>query len=357
MSGIAIVVIGRNEGVRLHQCLDSVRAQSSCVVYVDSGSTDGSVEAACARGATVVELDMSVPFTAARARNVGFQRVLAESPEVQAVQFVDGDCEIAPGWLSTAAALITQRPEVGVVCGRVRERAPEASIYNRVCDLEWNVPAGEVAACGGIALIRARPLQDIGGFNASLIAGEEPEMCHRMRQAGHKVLRIETLMCFHDARMSRFAHWWRRMIRSGYGGLDVATRSGADAFRHEIRSARVWGLAWPLACAVLAVLAYQLAGWGGATLAFAALFSLGILQVLRISRRGRQRGLSRRDALTYGFIIMASKFAQCLGQARYAWHRLRGRSGRIIEYKVALPARTAAESEPPRASTPASPLG
>ena len=56
---------------RLRQCLLSVG--SATIVYVDSGSTDGSI--ACAQSLGVEscpELDLSIPFTAARARNAGF---------------------------------------------------------------------------------------------------------------------------------------------------------------------------------------------------------------------------------------------------------------------------------------------
>lgn len=44
------IVIGRNEGQRLIDCLGSLLGQVRRVIYVDSGSSDGSVEAARARG-------------------------------------------------------------------------------------------------------------------------------------------------------------------------------------------------------------------------------------------------------------------------------------------------------------------
>lgn len=69
-----VVVIGRNEGERLRQCLRSL-LPTVVAVYVDSGSTDGSAKWARDNGAEVVDLDASVPFTAARVRNAGFQRL------------------------------------------------------------------------------------------------------------------------------------------------------------------------------------------------------------------------------------------------------------------------------------------
>ena len=123
MNDLGVVAIGRNEGERLRRCLNSVVGRGHTVVYVDSGSTDGSTELAHELGADVVELDLSLPFTMARARNTGFSRLLELDPEVRFVQFVDGDCELVDGWLERAA-VIESRPEVAVVCGRRRERYP-----------------------------------------------------------------------------------------------------------------------------------------------------------------------------------------------------------------------------------------
>ena len=99
MKQVGLVAIGRNEGQRLRQCLVSATDKVARVVYVDSGSTDGSLELARSLGADTVELDLSIPFTAARARNEGFARLLGLAPAVEFVQFVDGDCELVDRWL------------------------------------------------------------------------------------------------------------------------------------------------------------------------------------------------------------------------------------------------------------------
>ena len=133
---LGVVVIGRNEGERLARCLRSVVAPSHRVVYVDSGSTDDSVAVATACGAVVLALDMSRPFTAARARNEGAQRLRSLAPALEFIQFVDGDCEVVEDWLGAAVTFLDQRADVGVACGRLRERFPERSVYNLLCDLE-----------------------------------------------------------------------------------------------------------------------------------------------------------------------------------------------------------------------------
>ena len=144
-----VVIIGRNEGDRLRRCVQSVHSISATRVYVDSGSTDNSVEMARAMGVEVVTLDMNLPFTAARARNAGFHRLLTIARDLRYVQFIDGDCEIIDGWLQRATAFLNEQPGVAIVCGRLRERFPERSIYNRLCDMEWDRPPGRPRRAAG----------------------------------------------------------------------------------------------------------------------------------------------------------------------------------------------------------------
>src|SRR5271165_3998817 len=165
MSELGVIAIGRNEGERMRRCLESVMGRELIIVYVDSGSVDGSVELARSLGANVVELDLSRPFTAARARNEGFERLCQINPQVRFVQFVDGDCEVVEGWLEEAHGVLAENPEIGVVCGRRRERFPESTVYNRLADLEWDTPLGEARACGGDAMMRVEAVRKVGGYN------------------------------------------------------------------------------------------------------------------------------------------------------------------------------------------------
>ena len=198
------VAIGRNEGARLARCLESL-STAAALVYVDSGSTDGSAQLALDHGADVIELDMTIPFTAARARNAGFKRIREIAPDLLYVQFIDGDSELIGGWAERALSFMEMHADVGAACGRLHERHPERSIYNWLCEREWERPVGEVRACGGIALMRVKALEAVGGFREDLIAGEEPELCVRLRAKGWRIWRLDTDMALHDAAMNRFA--------------------------------------------------------------------------------------------------------------------------------------------------------
>ena len=156
-------------------------------------------------GAHVVALDLSQPFTAARARNAGLARVRELAPETVFVQFIDGDCELSEGWIEAARARLQADDTLGVVCGRRRERFPDASVWNRMIDREWDTPIGEAKACGGDALMRLAALDAVGGYRDDLIAGEEPEMCFRMREMGWRIERIDAEMCLHDAALTKLS--------------------------------------------------------------------------------------------------------------------------------------------------------
>ncbi|MNF78198.1 Glycosyl transferase family 2 [compost metagenome] len=324
VKGIGVVVIGRNEGQRLERCLASLEGSADKVVYVDSGSVDGSVQMARQRGVEVLALDMTRPFTAARARNEGFARLQRLLPTMRHVQFVDGDCEVAAGWLPKAQAFLYAHPAVAVVCGRRRERFPQRSVYNLLCDLEWDTPIGETKACGGDALMRADAFAAVSGYRASLIAGEEPELCVRLRAAGWKIWRLPEEMTLHDAAMTRFGQWWQRSLRGGYAFAEGAFLHGAAPERHWQRESRriwIWGLAIPLA--IIAASAW-LGGWG------LLLLLIYPLQAVRLARRGVR---SARENWLQAVFLVLGKFPEMLGQVKFLLNRFGAGKAVLIEYK------------------------
>ena len=354
MSDVGVIAIGRNEGERLRRCLASVAGRGMPVVYVDSASTDGSVDVARGLGAEVVELDMSLPFSAARARNAGFERLVQVAPHVRFAQFVDGDCEVVDGWIERARRELESHPEVAVVCGRRRERHPEASVYNRLADLEWDTPVGEAKSCGGDAMMRVEPFRDAGGFDASIAAGEEPELCQRLREKGHKVFRINAEMTLHDSAMLRFGQWWKRTVRSGYGAMDVATRFGdRGLFVHHVKSARRWTIEWLMTILALMLMMpvwllivfpfdrSEESPWPAVGMACVTVIGAGIavqvLQMLRVAWGARKRAGDRKTALAYGALTMIGKWANVVGQRQYRRDRAAGRNTRLIEYKSSCP--------------------
>lgn len=328
LENIGIVIIGRNEGERLQRCLRSLEGRSQVQVYVDSGSTDGSVEFARSLGVDVVELDLSVPFTMARGRNAGVERVLELRPDVEFLQFVDGDCEVVEGWIETAARTLREQPEVGVVFGRRRERFPENSLYNRLIDIEWAVPPGEVDCCGGDTLMRVKAFEEAGRFDPTMIAGEEPELSVRLRQKGWKILCIEHEMTLHDAALYRYDQWWKRAVRGGHAYAEGAARHGRPPWRHHVREVRsiiFWAGILPLLLGSLAAILMNpwiLLG-----------FLVYPLQIARVALSRSSRDEDASVTWAYSFFCITDKFPQLLGVLKYWSNRLRGKKSRILEYK------------------------
>jgi len=320
---LGFVVIGRNEGDRLVDCLTSISKTGCPVVYVDSGSADRSVANADGLGAQIVELDMATPFTAARARNAGMKALLSARPDVMFIHFIDGDCALSPNWLDKGYDFISSRPDVAIACGRRQERFPDASVYNNLCQREWTQSVGETTACGGDAIARVEALQQVGGFRESLIAGEEPELCVRLRKKGWRIWRLDAVMTLHDAAMSRFAQWWRRMIRGGHAFGEVSRlhfRSAKGIWIRETVRALVWGLVLPLVIIMLG-------------LANPLLFAGFLVYPLQIARIAAREGWSSMDSWKFAVLMTLAKFAEAYGIVRYYLLMVfRSRSG-IIEYK------------------------
>jgi len=320
------VVIGRNEGERLITCLESLLGSVDFVVYVDSGSSDNSLVEAAERGVDCVSLDLSIPFTAARARNEGAAYLLKKYPNLTAIQFVDGDCEVQPQWLGFAQNFLEDNADYAIVCGRRRERYPEQSIYNELCDIEWNTLVGNAMACGGDALIRVDAFNQVNGYRDDLIAGEEPEMCFRLRQQGWKIFRLDEEMTLHDAAITKFSQWWNRAKRAGYAYANGCYLHGRSAEKYNVKpvlSILFWSAFLPVLIIFLSVFNAVLL----------ALFVIYPLQVFRLSLKNRLTMRSYRESFYYALSNVVGKFPQFVGMMKFAVNKWQGRRGTLIEYK------------------------
>lgn len=326
---MSAVVIGRNEGARLEAALRSVEAAGLRVVYADSGSSDGSPDAAIRLGVPVVELDPNTPFSAGRGRNEGLDEAIRRWPEIAYVLFLDGDCTLDPQFPQAAGATFERHPECAIVTGHLSERFPDRSIYNRLCSIEWRSPAGVMTnmnSLGGIMAVRISAFRSVGGFNLNAIAGEEPDLGARLLAAGHSIIKIDAPMATHDADIMRFGQWWKRAVRGGHALAYRFSHHGRSERREgqrELISDLFWGAALPILILVL------LWPTGGLSL----LMLGGYLPFgWRVYRHYRSTGLNSADARLVTRFIIYGKFAHVVGIATFCRNWLRGEF-RIIEYK------------------------
>jgi peptidoglycan/xylan/chitin deacetylase (PgdA/CDA1 family) len=277
---------------------------------------------------------------------------MRDAPGTGCVQFVDGDCELRDGWIEAGLGALAAHADVAVVCGRRRERDPEASVYNRLCDVEWDTPVGEARACGGDSLVRAEAFSSAGGFDPGMIAGEEPDLCLRLRRLGHRILRLDVEMTLHDAAMTRWTQWRARAVRAGHTTAELLAKYGATPEHGRLRrvlSALFWALAVPLGWLALAV-AVLTSGWGlGASSAVLLAPALAYALLLaRIARSTRRRGRTPADARAYAVSCVLAKWPELWGVCLYLARRATGRAARWVEYKD--PPQAARRAAPPASS-------
>ena len=343
---IGVVVIGRNEGERLKRCLASILAQhQGPVVYVDSGSSDGSVEHAQSVGVEVVDLDMTQPFTMARGRNAGLNYLLGNCPACEFVQFVDGDCEVAEGWIDQGLSFLKANGLYALVCGNVSERHPEATIYNYLIDMELHGPVGDVASCGGLALYRIGVFANVGVFNEEMIAGEEGDLCLRLRQNGSKLMKLDIPMANHDADMQRFVQWWCRSVRCGHAyahSFDLHRKTPEQHEerykKHQVLSSMAYGFCFPLLLLLLvSVLLTQSLPQLPLIFVYSSILFVLSLYIRLIEKCVKSRlvlGNSQSQAWLYGAFIALGKLPEAQGVSKYYFNKMRGVTAKIIEYRA-----------------------
>ena len=324
---LGFVAIGRNEGKRLVDCLDSLLAVAppAHIAYVDSGSTDDSLAEAHRRSIIVVDLNDGHAFTAARARNKGFTALIEANPAISHVMFIDGDCALIPDFIDHALESFARddTKKLALVTGFTRERFPERTIYNQMCDIEWHGPVGTIEACGGIFMIRRAAFVDAGGFNPTIIAAEDDELCIRVRVKGYHLQRIDQDMCLHDAAMTRFGQWWRRSERAGHAYALVGDLH-PGYFKAPRRRAIVWGAVLPLVIIIGLLMA------GPWALLLLGLYAISFLR----TRQGLMReNIASKHATPHAGFLVLAKFANLTGMVKHWWKRWRGQTVDIVEYK------------------------
>lgn len=325
-----LVLIGRNEGARLVAALEAAFAAQAQglarrIVYVDSGSSDGSVAEAHKAGADVVELSTDRPFTAARARNEGFELLEETGGAAEFVQFIDGDCQVQPEWLIAGTAELTSDERLGLATGWSVEIDPDASIYNAMAGVEWRRPPGIIKTCGGNMMVRSAAFREVGGFRNHVIAAEDDEFCCRLRKAGWVLKRLPIDMTLHDADMTEFRQWWSRAERTGHAFEQVHDMHPEYFVRERLRM-WIYGLSGPLL--VLDLFVFQN---GAVTLFLLLLFLYAYIRAAEILIREDRVPL--RKAVKIAGLLTISKFPNLLGALRYRLRKWRQRDMAIIEYK------------------------
>jgi cellulose synthase/poly-beta-1,6-N-acetylglucosamine synthase-like glycosyltransferase len=327
---LSIVVIGRNEGACLAKCLDSIGQVQNVlvkeIIYVDSASTDGSPELASQYGAVVIVVRPE-RLTAAIGRNAGWRRA-----ESDLVLFLDGDTVLHRDFPRAACDAFSRDPSVAAVWGHRREIHPEASIFNRVLDLDWVYRPGPTQFCGGDALIRREALLETDGFDEGLIAGEEPDLCRRMRARGYTILHIDHPMTGHDLQITRWSQYWKRATRAGHAYAEVSERyrgSNDPSWAFERKSNLIHGTFWSFSLAVVILTSIRFG-----FLPLALWLALFLLLSVRSAWKAHWKKANPWILFLYGIHSQLQHAPILFGQLKYELNKRKGRTPKLIEYNA-----------------------
>jgi len=316
---IDVVIIGINVSSYIADCIRSVRLadypqERITVVYVDGGSMDDSIGIAKSFDhVTVVELDDPHP-TPGRGRNAGWKALFAPF-----IQFMDADTILHPDWFKRSIGRIEGK--CVAVCGHRRERYPRKNIFHLLTEMEWHYEVGPCRYFGGEVLLKREVLEETGGFDENLVAGEDPELSYRIRQNGWEIQRLDLPMTRHDINMRHFRQYLKRAYRSGYAYAEIGLRFIRNTEKMWLKELiRVTAKAL---VPILLIFGGLLAGWAGTGLL------LGMIVLFRpmfsLPRLKRTYGQTWTHTLIYAVHSAGVVFPQFFGVLRYLSGKALGR--------------------------------
>jgi len=210
---VSVVVINWNRRIFLDKCLSSLRIQSYRnieVIFVDNGSTDGSVE--------FVEEFFPEVRIACFKDNMGFAKAANAGIKIARGEFIallNNDAVADCFWVEKLVKGVNSSMEVGFCASKIL-RAPKGLLIDTAGDYYTrygvaikrghNVEANRVSqtrfvfgACAAAALYRKSMLNDIGYFDEDLYCiYEDVDLSFRAQLAGYRCLYIPTAIVYHQ---------------------------------------------------------------------------------------------------------------------------------------------------------------
>jgi hypothetical protein len=134
-------------------------------------------------------------------------------------------------------------------------------------------------------------------------------------------------MTYHDANITRFGQWARRMSRAGYAYAARAFLHASDGTGYCLReNLRIvaWAAFVPMITATAVVLRVPFG---------VLLLLIYPLQVARIFHRSRRTIRPLKVAFAYSALLVVGKFFEFYGQMKCVARRVSGVAETLIEYK------------------------
>ena len=175
-------------------------------------------------------------------------------------------------------------------------------------------------------MIRSRVFQELKGFSPMVIAGEEPELCYRLRQKGWKIHRLDHQMTLHDAAITHFSQWWKRAVRSGHAYAHGYALHGREKERYCLRDLlRIW--IWIVVIPIFIVLSVLIFNS-----AFFFFFVVYFLYIVKITMDINCKLNNMKYSFLYATFNLFGKIPQLIGQILFIIKFIFKRKFSIIEY-------------------------
>jgi glycosyltransferase involved in cell wall biosynthesis len=217
---ISFIVIGKNEGWKLKLCFESIlstikhcNALDSEIIYVDSKSTDNSIDIAKSYlGIKVFQI--TGVCNAAIARNIGAIEAIGDI-----LVFLDGDMEIEKEFL--AEVIVDKNLVYPFISGQLQN-----IFYNN--NLEWKVIDTNLlhhnlindkyfTTTGGYFIIEKTVWKSIGGMRTKYKTAEDLDLGLRLARRGLKLLRKKDLMVrHHTIDYKNNDRMWKMLLDGSY---------------------------------------------------------------------------------------------------------------------------------------------
>ncbi len=329
---ISAVVVNYQGEAYLEACIRSLQAQSlpvAEIIVVENASTDGSLSVLNSNFRDVEILRMRSNVGACTARNVGMR-----AARYRWVLLLDNDVVMEPNVLQRLSESIAERPGAVMAQPRSVFKDDPARIHYDGGDLHYvglislhhfgelratadSPPVEEIdVAISLCLLIDKKEAIDAGGFDeAFFILFEDLDLSHRLRLAGHTILKVNDAVVLHDAGTA------------GISFRDDASYPSRRVFFHSrnrwLYMVKTFGL-WTLCVSLPGILAYEFAwllfsakeghlgAWWKGKRAFLRLF-----REARRKRRSvqRRRTVSDRKLLVGGPLTLSPNLASSGGGA------------------------------------------
>lgn len=220
---VSVVIAVRNDAKRLRVLLSSLGAliESPQVIVVDNDSRDDSAQVAREMGA-VVTVCPGLRVGALRNRGVS----LAEG---EVLAFADSDHEVPEDWIATGVRALTEDGEDVIAAGS-HYLAPQNGTWVQKVWAVHRLKGDAYEAVdwlgAGNLFVRRKDFDRVGGFREDLVAAEDVDLCHRLRQLGGRILCDKRIRSVHHGEPKTLWAFFRKEYWRGSSGVKAWISQG-----------------------------------------------------------------------------------------------------------------------------------